>query len=227
MHVEIKPYPEAVSNTPNLDGFAMFNAGVQPGLPGGHWDRALRAYCRGESDRPVWVLSECDFDAHSPPDGLADAQTVVWASERSAGAILDALHHGRAYATKEATHRRLEVRDYTLADDRILVRTGATLTHRGGPLHLNLVIASPSREVLRRVQAKVIVDGDVVGTLAFEPAPDPADGPAPVWGEGHGSLTLPAPAQAATYVRVLIFDGAEPVVAMNPIFIQRAAEDAR
>jgi hypothetical protein len=225
VQVEVKPYPEAVLDTLAADGFAMFNAGVLPGLPNGHWDKALRAYCRGERPRPAWAISECDYDAESPPDGLSDAQTVVWARERSAEAIIEALREGRCYATKEDTHRRIEVRDYTLASDTVQVRSGATVTHAGESLRLNMTLAAPGDGLAKNLKTEVIVDGDVIGTLDFEREPDPTDGPAPAWREWKASMTLEPPRNKATYVRILVYDSNEAVLALNPIFIRRVAKD--
>ncbi|MFO7898646.1 MAG: hypothetical protein R6V58_06260, partial [Planctomycetota bacterium] len=112
--VEVRPYPEVLTRTQGYHGFAVFNAGIRPARPGGEWDEALLEYCSGRRRRPVWGISECDYDAHTPPDGIRDALCVAWVRARTERGVLEALRRGRCYATREDVSSSLWAVDYRL-----------------------------------------------------------------------------------------------------------------
>lgn len=224
--VEVKPYRHVLHETVDYDGFAMFNAGVEAGEPGREWDRALAQYCAGERKRPVWVVSECDFDTESPPEGLSDAQTVIWARERSAAAVLDALRRGRCYATREKTHRKLVVDRYAVTDGRATVGSGEELVTaaESGRLQLSLRTAASSTGANpweRNLEARIIVDG--VDDGALQPTAGPAGDEFVSW-QIDRAVRFDA-RKKKSYVRIIVYDSGEAALAMNPIFVSREPKE--
>jgi len=212
VEVQVGPYPELLYQTKGYTGFAMFNAGSGPGEPGEAWDQALEQYCKGTRDRPVWVVSECDFDTGSPDNWLAEAQTVVWAAERSKKAILDALRNGRCYATRIDIHKGLSVSDYLLRSGDLVARSGETLVTPAPAATLDLRFGAKfPRQAAARLAVTAIVNG-VPQHLPLTVTPD---------GRGlraTGAIGVP-PTRKTSYVRVLVYDGREPILALNPIFL--------
>ena len=224
--VDVGHYRHVLHDTMNYDGFPMFNAGVEAGEPGREWDRALAQHCAGERERPVWVVSECDFDAESPPDGLSDAQTVVWARERTAAAVLDALRRGRCYATKQKTHRKLVVDRYALADGRTAADSGEELVTAAEAGRLQLTLRTPASSTgvnpwERNLEARIIVGGVDEGVL------HPAAGPV---ADGFASWQVDRAVRfdarkKKSYVRVIVYDSGEAALALNPIFVSREPKE--
>jgi len=211
--IEVRPYPDVLTRTRDYDGFAMFNAGIRPGEPGGAWDRALRQYCAGERERPVWVLSECDFDAESPPDGLTDAQTVVWAKGRAKEAILEALRAGRCYATRQSVHKEFEVRRYRVTAGDRSAGSGETLAVATptATVHLRLRADVPEA-TRRRLNVKLVVNGEA-HVVPLQPVAG-----------GEVEIRAPVaidPDEPLSYVRALVCDGDEAILALNPVFLSR------
>jgi hypothetical protein len=222
--VAVGPYPERLVESKAYHAFAMFNAGVDPGRPGREWDAALAAYCAGRRPRPVWAVSECDYDADSPPDGISDAQTVVWAA-RDAYSIVDALREGRCYATFQDFHKKIRVTCYELyadtgarAYDGIPVPIGAfssgeTLDSAAERFRLVLALEMDSpTAAMRRLRVRAVVNG-AARTLD-------------AWKVDGRKVRFDAPidvpgAKKMSYVRVLVCDNDQPVLALNPIFIRR------
>ena len=212
--IDVKPYRDVLHTTKDYTGFAMFNAGILAGKPGQEWDTALEQYCKGERRRPVWAVSECDFDAHSPPDGLSDAIAVIWARERSKGAVLDALRNGRCYATLMGVAKGLRIESYGLSDGARTVGSGDRLRTSAASVKLTVRLVSVAPEYSMRCQsAQVIVDGRE-RTVPLKQAPDGAAL------EATADIEVPR-AGKVSYVRVLVCENRQPILALNPIFVSR------
>ncbi len=210
--IDASPYSHLLTETAHYTGFAMFNAGIPPGEPGAEWDTALNQFCTGNRPAPVWAISECDFDADSTPDALSEAQTIIWAQDRSTPAVLDALRHGRCYATRTGFYKRLSVQRYQLLAGSTAAASGETLTTSAPSVRLALELAflapvsGPSR--LR-----------VIAVINGAPHPVPLSY-TPEGAHAIADFALPL-AQKTSYVRVLLCDNKEPVIALNPIFVSQ------
>ncbi len=212
--IEVRPYPEVLLQTESYTGFAMFNAGIKAGMPGGEWDLALAEYCDDKRANPVWAISECDYDAHSPPEALAEAQTVVWARERTKRAILDALRSGRCYATLTHIHKTLGDVEWELSDGASAAISGDALTTAAPSVRARVRLRSAlSAKSNKRMNVKFVVGGRST-TVALSPS---ADGTALT---AAFEFDVP-PAKKLSYVRALVCDNEEPVLALNPIFVGR------
>ncbi len=221
--VEVKPYPEVLCTTAHYTGFAMFNAGIRPGEPGQQWDRALRQYCAGERAQPVWVISECDFDTGHGVETLSEAQTVVWARDDSPDAVLDALRNGRCYATMTYACKRLRVENWRLTDGTATARSGETLTTSAPSVGLYLrLFATAPKKARRRMEVKAVVNGLDTHTFLPRLVSEGADGGAL---EAAGEVAIPS-TKKKSYVRVIVYNGGDPILALNPIFVLRRPKGA-
>jgi len=206
------PYTNLITDA-GFTAFAAFADGKSALAAGKEWDAALIDFCRRKRATAVWAISECDYDAGSKPGSLAEAQTIVFAKERSAAGIIESIRSGRCYATRTSTYRKIEVADYSLTCGSQTAISGEMLAVEGtARLNLRLKILSGTAEkAAERVRVHVISDGrrtelplEISGnTLA-------------------GTMTFDEPAGNFTYVRVVICDKIEPVIALNPIFIHGA-----
>ncbi len=210
--VDVRPYPEVLTRTQFYHGFAAFNAGIAPARPGREWDVALLQYISGRRLWPVWTVSESQYAAHSPPDGIRGALTVAWVRERTPEAVLDALKRGRCYATRGHTSRDLWVVDYWMETGEIRARSGEILrtVADSARLVLRLRTAGDIGRAVRDLEALVVVNGRPK-TVGFRATGD---------GLLVATTTVPVPAPPEiSYVRVLVCHREEPILALNPIFL--------
>jgi hypothetical protein len=87
--------PEVLLAAEGVDGIELFNSSAERENGRGDssylWDLTL------ESGRSLWGFAT--DDSHYPGFDIGDAWTMVRADERSEAAVLDALRHGRTYAS--------------------------------------------------------------------------------------------------------------------------------
>jgi hypothetical protein len=130
-----KHYPDDLIASKGYTGFeALYGDTITATDPGKHWDQILKAYCRGDRDRPVWGISGADF--HGGGDENIDTfQTIFLVKHKTAEAILEALSEGRFYAVLKGSTRlsldQFQVRDNKTGNAAIL---GQELDLQGYPL---------------------------------------------------------------------------------------------
>jgi hypothetical protein len=122
-----KKYPDALIQSKNYTGFAaIYGDSITATKAGGHWDRVLMDYCRGNRAAPVWGIAGSDF--HGDKDGLDldTYQTVFLVQRRTREGVLAALERGRMYAVRktETAEFRLSLDQFQIKDD----QTGASAT---------------------------------------------------------------------------------------------------
>jgi hypothetical protein len=135
--VNTPPYPEVLWESKNYAGFAaIYGDRITATDPGKHWDRALKEFCDGKREKPVWGISTADFHE----DGklglkLGAFPTTFLVREFSKAAVLDALRKGRMYGSR-GDGRSWPQLDYfkVLGPNGETALMGETLTAAGAPL---------------------------------------------------------------------------------------------
>ncbi|MFZ5517030.1 MAG: hypothetical protein ACOY90_10355 [Candidatus Zhuqueibacterota bacterium] len=212
--VETLPYPELLLQTFNYTGFAIFWEGMHHvGRPGGIWDMVLNQYCLGKRDRPVWAIGELDFEEQDDPRMLRETLTPVWAKERSAAAIMDALGAGRMYATRNFAADFIHLETFALSDANAgcVAISGQEYSGAFPPeIRISLTLTQPGTYHL-----ELIRNGQAI--RRFEP-------------NGQGNWTIAfrdgdIPAGRKSYYRFLIYRNNWAVLASNPIFASDPSAD--
>lgn len=97
--IKAAPYAASLEHTYGYTGFGYFYEGMkQVGVPGGIWDAVLKEYTAMRRQQPIWAMGELDWIAEGQNGvlfGMVD--NIIFAQERSAQAITDAMADGRYY----------------------------------------------------------------------------------------------------------------------------------
>jgi len=132
------PYPYVLKETERYTGFSAFPSGQQSCVPGGRWDKLLKAYCAGKRKNPVWIMGESDFHGNdgaidNPASSIDDIATVLFTREKSQSAILESFREGRMYATIQISPLEFKLKIFTIEDsiNHIPVNMGDTLLCTG------------------------------------------------------------------------------------------------
>lgn len=98
--IDTRPYPEVLLKTKGYTGFAGVNEGENKFVdPGSVWDMVLMQFIEGKRDEPPWCFGEMLYHYEGQSDKkLSNVETVVWAPEKTAGALLDSVRRGFFYA---------------------------------------------------------------------------------------------------------------------------------
>jgi len=199
------PYPDCVLQTSDHTGFSYFWEGAKTiGITGGLWDRALLEHCAGRRDRPVWAFGELDWIEEKHLDVTLDSLVnVAWCTEKSTGAVMDALRSGRFYVYLSDKKTALTLARWELSAGRQTALSGETLDWTPDA-RLTIRIDSPRAGT--PVHGEIIKNG--VSWKTF-------DGELPL------SVVLPLKDQpdAKDYYRFVV-NGAGTLVG-NPIFIRK------
>lgn len=154
--VKTDPYPEALVQTTGYTGFGgLYQDTRTITQPGGIWDQVLRQYLIGQRSKPPFAFGEIAF--HTPGSAgieLDQVLTVLWVEDWTADGMIDALRHGRFYATGknlrlDAFHVEFhggprmassgEVLDHTDAR-KVTVRLSVTATDKGAhPISVTII----------------------------------------------------------------------------------------
>lgn len=112
------PYPQALIETKNYTGFAIFFEGFKTiGPPGGIWDQLLLEYCRGKRQRPIWAIGELDYSEEGKAMTWIDTvKTIVFSRERSQEAFLEAMKEGRMVAVRRSQEGEIVFGDFWVED---------------------------------------------------------------------------------------------------------------
>ncbi|MFQ6617994.1 MAG: hypothetical protein ACE5QV_04820 [Fidelibacterota bacterium] len=205
--VETPPYPEALLEAQNYTGFAIFWEGMKYiGPPGGIWDRVLNEYCEGIRDRPVWAISELDFEKTGESSNLRDILTVLLMKKKSANAVYDAMAKGRMYAARNFFADKLRIEDFFLTDNLKRAVVGEILTTNRK--YYLLIRLKSIDGVSRNMSLQVIKNGKVTHIYPFRRDFE-------IFLEHR-----PPEKERKDYFRLMIMENRWPVFATNPIFVQ-------
>ena len=206
-----QPHAEDLVETHGYTAFAaIYSDRITVTEPGKEWDRILMQYLDGERERPVWGAGEIDY--HNDKKGrLNDILTVFLARERTREAVIEAMRHGRMYATRGGDER-LVLSRFTVTSDLGSGVAGERV------MSLGQVRVSVSIEKLdgmreERVRLRLIRSGAVVADI---------DGMTPIEFE---HLDTDIREGDSLYYRILGSRGSrrKAVLVSNPIFVKGAA----
>jgi len=149
-----EPQPSVLATSQNYHGFSCFSLSGQPlAVPGGPWDRKLSEYVRQLSSWPVWAVADV------PPGSDASAfhcgtswciENVVFASERTPKALLDAFEKGRFYARRSTSGNCIRIDRFTVegltfgqrgasSNKRFEIDIAVSCSNPGAPLKVTVV----------------------------------------------------------------------------------------
>ncbi len=213
IHVSTKPYPEMLLETKDYTGFAaLYGDTATVTEPGNVWDEALREYCAGYRKHPPWGIATSDFHKEGGAgEQLGNFQTVLWLTERSAHAVLEALRSGRMYAARGRFPRVPRLDEFSVSADRpdVAPRTisGQEVTLSGRP-RIRIAVSAGSPGAGKEARLRLIRSGTVIHT---------ARGLLPLQVD---FTDIDAPPGKKIYYRMdLTGDGA---IVSNPIFVRLA-----
>ena len=146
--------------TRGYTGFGASGPSSRLADPGGPWDRALLAYCRGQRERPPWVIAENDYHRGAFPDHPV---TVLLATARTRAAVLEALREGRLYACSLPADQ-LSLEQFTAADPARgqAAIMGQTVSLPAGTVEIRALLHATSAVAALRL----LRDGEVLRTFA-------------------------------------------------------------
>lgn len=203
-------YPELLLETHNYTGFAIFWEGMKKvGCPGGIWDMVLNQYCAGQRNKPVWAISELDFEDQSDPKLLRETLTSVWALNHNETEILDALRQGRMYASRNFAGDFIFVDEYNVRNEKNTDQaiSGEELLCETMPiLTIDLSITESGYYQLQLIRNGEIIrnfDRDKKGAWRIEFTDDQI------------------PSERKSYYRFILSRNNWPVIASNPIFVKK------
>lgn len=204
--IHTEPYTDLLLKTRNYTGFAVFGEGWKmAGQPSGEWDQVLYQYCTGERTRPVWVVGELDFEGDLPAEFLMEVSTFVWAKENNRESILSALAKGRNYCSQIWGPNIIALDEWSVADssgNRAI--SGETIsTDEPVNLRFNFTVKNDKTGF----EALIIRNGRQLATVSFDESMEidfPDDTP-----------------QGKSFYRLWVLYRGTPVLAANPIFVER------
>lgn len=218
--VSTPPYPGMLLETRDYTGFAaLYGDTATVTEPGNVWDEALREYCAGYRKRPPWGIATSDFHKEGGAgEKLGNFQTVLWLTERSAHAALDALRTGRMYTARGGFPRVPRLDEFSVSADRpddvARAISGQEVTLSGNPRIRIAVSGVPGENGngKRSARVRLIRSGTVIHT---------AQGPLPFQVDFTDFQV--SPGEKFYYRMDLTGDG---VIISNPIFVRLSHEPA-
>lgn len=148
-----RSYFDSLKTTERYVGFGVLPAEVvqmhkvlqETISPGETWDQLLKSYCRGEREKPVWVIGEVDFvDSIGLGEKLGSLLNAFIYHKKSEEAIFEMFKLGQSYvvAPFRDTNERVVIEDFSLTDPQTGVRAqmGGELSSRG-PVQINIRLA--------------------------------------------------------------------------------------
>ncbi len=168
--VSTPPYPGMLLETRDYTGFAaLYGDTATVTEPGNVWDEALREYCAGYRKHPPWGIATSDFHKEGGAgQKLGDFQTVLWLTERSAHAVLDALRTGRMYAARGRFPRVPRLDEFSVSADRpdVAPRTisGQEVVLSGLP-RIRIAVSGGAEGAGKEARLRLIRSGTVIHTV--------------------------------------------------------------
>jgi len=161
-----KHYADDLIASKGYTGFeAIYGDNITATDPGKDWDKVLKAYCRGDRERPVWGISGADFRG-STGEPIDEFQTVFLIRQKTTEAILEALDKGRFYAVRKGKGPRLSLDHFRAkeSDTGKSAISGQELTLQGFPLLEGRLSAADKNRY--PVKVALIRNGEIIE--AFE-----------------------------------------------------------
>jgi len=158
-----KPYPDALLETANYDGFGIFQEGNRvTALPGGAWDEELGLFCDGRRKRPSWGIGELDYRSPETNFDIDSTEMILDAKGRSPAAVLESLRAGRFYVILPSprTTGRLVLDAWDLKSANASAGQGGTLRGTRSPV-IELEV-SRSDGASRPADVEIIRGGSVI-----------------------------------------------------------------
>lgn len=197
--IRTDPYPGILAMTRGYTGFGGVYSDVNTLIePGMEWDNVLNQFLSGLREAPAWCFGEMLYHYEGQAGKkLNDVETVIWAREKTAEALLKSMRAGRFYARENFNGQSLVLDRWQI--------TGSS----DGKRTVTALVSSRNAGV--KVTLTLIRNGLVVKELK--------DATTPV------ELSVPVDEQAPSskfYYRLLV-SGPRPLrLAANPIFTSSA-----
>lgn len=164
--LKTEPYPDALVESKNYTGFsAVYGDKFRLTNPGMHWDRALFEYCEGQRAQPAWGIAGADYHTDEKGPRFDTYQTIIFAREKSAAAVLEALERGRIYAVRKSGSFRLSLDRFHVIGGKQNQRVvmGDELLTGDGPLIEGQITATDGKKY--PIKVALIKKGSVWKTL--------------------------------------------------------------
>ena len=206
VNIHTDPYTGLLKSSRNYTGFAVFGEGwKRAGQPAGEWDEILLEYCQGKREKPVWIIGETDFEGDLPAEFYREVTTFVWAKDKSKAAILDALCNGRNYCSQIWGPKFIFLDNWSITDDHNNnAISGETLEVNGAvKLHLNFTVLQEDKDF----EVKIIRNGVLLNSEEFN--------------QSSEFIIEDTPPAGIFYYRLWVLKRGYPILASNPIFINR------
>ncbi len=204
------PYPEALLETQNYTGFALYWEGVKTvGIPGGTWDQALQQFAKGERATAPWAFAELDWSGQGNLGlQLEKCRNVLLTPDASAENVLNTFRQGRFYPTIQENKHEMTLDVWQAHAGKTTAESGQTiLWQKDAALRLRVISQGDAQEGPHHMAVQIIRNGVV-------------------WKEAGGNLVdvripLPSPENPRDYYRVMIKEEGHSYISSNPLFIQR------
>jgi len=211
--VSTPPYPGMLLETRDYTGFAaLYGDTATVTEPGNVWDEALREYCTGYRKHPPWGIATSDFHKEGGAgEQLGNFQTVLWLTERSVHAALEALRTGRMYAARGRFPRVPRLDEFSVSADRPngvpRAISGQEVTLSGNP-RIRIAVSGGASGTGKEGRIRLIRSGTVIHA---------AQGQLPL--QVDFTDLQASPGEKFYYRMDLSGDGA---IVSNPIFVKLA-----
>jgi len=198
-HIEIafkahtEPYPEILRLTQGYTGFGGVYEDRNTLInPGSMWDQVLKEYAAGKRDAPAWCFGEMLYHYEGQAGKkLRNVETMVWARERSAKALLESIREGRFYARANTDGQSLVLEEWSVSKT----------------FPAEVVLRVSSRIPGEEVQIQLIRNGEIIKEIS---------GMAPVKAEIADDT---CPRSEMVYYRAVVLGRSALKLVTNPIFI--------
>ncbi|HXH73036.1 MAG TPA: hypothetical protein VNI58_09515 [Mariprofundaceae bacterium] len=116
VQLDTPPYSARVFSQPTAEAFAAVYGDTDSNTePGARWDRYLLDYLHGRQPAPVWGIAAGDFHVQGEANEyLGNYPMDVWATAKTAAAVLQALRDGRCVAWGMPQARNIRVAELYL-----------------------------------------------------------------------------------------------------------------
>lgn len=118
IEIETREYSQDLLEAKDYAGFTIFHEGYRRvGKPGGIWDEALRQYCQGMREAPVWAIGGLAFDQTGDLNRrIQDSHTIFLISRLTKSEVLKTLREGRMYVVGGAGNSKLALDEFAIYD---------------------------------------------------------------------------------------------------------------
>ena len=149
-HIHTDPYPGILAATSGYSGFGGVYEDKNTLInPGAEWDGLLMDYIAGKRDNPVWTFGEMLYHYEGQAGKkLGNIETVIWAKEKTADALLKSIRSGRFYARQNSSNQSLMLNKWMIRP-----------SQQGGK---EVFAAVTSRVPGEKISAQLICNGQVI-----------------------------------------------------------------